>query len=531
MSDLGQPTVRDVTRDLLRRLGMTTIFGNPGTTEVPFLTNWPDDFRYVLGLQESIVVSMADGYAQQTGRPALVNLHSAGGVGHALGAVFTAYRNRTPLVIVAGQQVRSLLPHDPYLGATDATTFPKPYVKWAIEPARAADVPAAIARAHQIATHPPYGPTFVSVPADDWDEPGVALPGPHPIPAHAPDPAAVEDLAAALRNCERPAFVAGPAVVQDRAVDDLVALAERSRAAVWVPPMSWRASFPETHPLFQGFLQPEQQAVARELAQCDLVVVWGAPAFTYHVFRGAASEELPRMYVVSDDPEILARAPHAQGINASQGLAIRQVGERVAQSSRPAPAKRVRPSLPPAGSPLSAAHVLDALNSALPEDGIVVEEAPTHRGDMQALLNIDAPRQEFHTVASGALGFGLPAAVGVALAQPERTVVGLVGDGSSMYSIQALWTAAREGASVTFLVLDNQEYSAVRLLGGADEQNKLPGVDLGGIDFVTLATSMGCHSRRIDNLDTLKTALPESFAHPGPVVLHIPVTPTESRPY
>ena len=141
-------TVRDATLDLLRRLDMTTVFGNPGSTELPFLNNWPDDFRYVLGLQESSVVAMADGFARATGRAAFCNLHSAVGIGHALGSVFTAFRNQTPLVISAGQQARSLLSGQPFLGATEAANFPKPYVKWSCEPARAEDVPAALAHAY-----------------------------------------------------------------------------------------------------------------------------------------------------------------------------------------------------------------------------------------------------------------------------------------------------------------------------------------------------------------------------------------------
>src|SRR6185436_11768936 len=162
------PTVREAVVCLLRELGMTTIFGNPGSTELPFFREFPDDFRYVLGLQESVVIGMADGYAQATRNAALVNLHSATGLGHALGNIFTTYRNRTPLVITAGQQARSILPTEPFLFSMQATEFPKPYVKWSNEPARAQDVPAAIARAYYLAMQPPCGPTFVSVPIDDW---------------------------------------------------------------------------------------------------------------------------------------------------------------------------------------------------------------------------------------------------------------------------------------------------------------------------------------------------------------------------
>jgi benzoylformate decarboxylase len=164
-------TVRDATLSLLRTLGMTTVFGNPGSTELPMFRDFPEDFRYILGLQESIVMGMADGFAQATGNAALVNLHSAAGVGHSLGNLFTAFKNQTPLVVTAGQQARSILPFEPFLFAERSTEFPRPYVKWAVEPARAQDVPAAIARAYYVAMEPPCGPTFVSVPVDDWDQP------------------------------------------------------------------------------------------------------------------------------------------------------------------------------------------------------------------------------------------------------------------------------------------------------------------------------------------------------------------------
>ncbi|WP_272910941.1 thiamine pyrophosphate-binding protein, partial [Falsiroseomonas oryziterrae] len=205
----GTMTVRQATLDLLRGLGMTTVFGNPGSTELPFLDRWPDDFTYVLGLQEASVLGMADGYARATGRAAFVNLHSAAGVGHALGNLFTAWKNQAPLVITAGQQARALLPNLPFLGATDAASFPKPYVKFAVEPARAEDVPAAIAQAHRVAMQRPFGPCFVSVPSDDW---AAAC---RPVAARtqhadvAPDPAALEEAAALIAAARRPVIVSG----------------------------------------------------------------------------------------------------------------------------------------------------------------------------------------------------------------------------------------------------------------------------------------------------------------------------------
>lgn len=524
-------TVRDVTHDLMRQLGLTTVFGNPGSTEIGFLADWPDDFRYVLGLQESVAVAMADGHAQAGGQAVLVNLHSAGGVGHALGSVFTAYRNRTPMIVLAGQQARPLLNGEPFLGASDATLFPKPYVKWAVEPARAAEVPAALARAYHLATQPPRGPVFVSVPADDWDQPAAPLPARRPIRGFGPHPDALRELAEALEGSRAPALIAGPAVDLDGAVEDLVTLAERTRAAVWVPPLSPRCSFPEDHPLFAGFLQPEQRALAAALAPHDLAVVLGAPAFTFHVFRGRAEQPLPDMFVVSDDPDELARAVEGQGVRSTVGLAIRQLVETVPPATRPAPAPLRRPPAPAPARPITAAYALHTLAEVLPADGIVVEEIPSHRNDLHDFLPIRARGGGFLTMASGALGYSLPAAVGVAMARPDRTVVALAGDGSSMYGIQALWTAARERTRVTFVILDNSGYAAVRVLADSLGIAKLPGVELGGIDFTAVAGGLGCAGVRVDDPGQLKPALAEAIAEPGPTLVHVLVDPTPRKLY
>ncbi|MEV6830144.1 benzoylformate decarboxylase [Amycolatopsis sp. NPDC051102] len=524
-------TVLDATRELLRELGLTTVFGNPGTTEVPFLTDWPDDFDYVLGLQESAVVAMADAYAQATRRAVLVNLHSAGGVGHGLGSLFNAYRNRTPMIIVAGQQIRSLIPHEPFLGAMDAPEFPKPYVKWSVEPACAEDVPAALARAYHVATQAPSGPVFVSVPADDWtaatERPIVSRPR---IRGFAPDPEAVDELKAALEAAERPAIVVGGAVDQDGAVPETVALAERLNAAVWVAPMSFRCSFPEDHPLFQGFLDPERGAVADALAPHDLVVVLGAPAFTYHVDRGRGEAPLPPLFIVSDDEQVLARAFEGTGIRATPKLGIRALLDVVEQSSRPAPAPRKRPAKP-SGDALTGEFVYSTLADLLPDNALVVEETPSHRGILHDHLPITATDTGFLTMASGTLGYGVPGAVGAALARPDRKVVGVIGDGSSMYGIQALWTAARQELPVTFVIMDNSEYAAVRILGDAIGGEKLPGTELGGIGFAALAESMGCHGVTITEPAELVPGLTAALADPRPTLVHVRVVASTKSLY
>ncbi|ASR38230.1 benzoylformate decarboxylase [Prauserella marina] len=524
-------TVRDVTRELLREWGLTTVFGNPGTTEIPFLTDWPSDFRYVLGLQESVVVAMADGYAQAARRPAVVNLHSAGGVGHALGSVFTAYRNRSPLIILAGQQTRSLLPEDPFLGATDAAVFPQPYVKWSCEPARAEDVPAALSRAYHVATQPPYGPVFVSVPADDWDVETAPITARPRIPGFAADPDVLAELVSAIDAAVAPAIVVGSAVDQDGVVDEVIALAERTRAAVYESPMSSRCSFPEDHPSFLGFLVPERIALSETLSSHDLVIVLGAPAFTYHVYRGEAETALPPMYVVSDDEQVLARAPQGIGVRATVGLAVRALVERAGAVTRPSPRALVRPPQPAESTPVSGSYVYSVLAEMLPDDAVVVEEAPSHRNALHDHLPIRSCDMGFLAGASGTLGYALPAAIGVGIARPERKVVAVLGDGSSMYSIQALWTAVTEQVPVTFVVLDNSQYAAVRILGEAMGGAKLPGVDLGGIDFVALANGMGCATYQAEQPAELKAAFAAAFADLRPNLVHVRVDPSPEKIY
>src|SRR5436305_4019475 len=212
-------SVKDATFGLLRAFGIKKVFGNPGSTELPFLSDWPDDIDYVLGLQEASVIGMADGYAQATRNAGFVNLHSGAGLGNALGNIYTAHRNQTPLVITAGQQARSILPLQAFLYAERPSEFPRPYVKYAVEPARPEDVPAAIARAYYVAMQPPCGPTFVSVPIDDWTHPAQAVEARSISREIGPDSPAMKALVAALSAAKAPALVIGPGIDRARCVD------------------------------------------------------------------------------------------------------------------------------------------------------------------------------------------------------------------------------------------------------------------------------------------------------------------------
>jgi len=527
MEPLNRRSVRDTTFALLRDFGLSTVFGNPGSTELPMFVDFPTDFRYVLGLQESVVVGMADGYAQATRNAAFVNLHSAVGVGHAMGAIFTAYKNRTPMVITAGQQSRSILPFDPFLASARATELPRPYVKWAVEPARAEDVPLAIARAYYLAMMPPRGPVLVSVPADDWAVPADAVVPRRVASALRPDPDLLAEIGAALDGARAPAFVIGAAVDRDGAWEQAVQLAERHNARAFIAPMAGTCGFPGDHALFAGHLSPMRERIVAALSAHDVVVVLGAPAFTYHV-AGEGPHVPPgtQLLQLIDDPDTAAWAPQGSAVLCSLKLGLLDLLARPAPPARPAPARWMRPvrAEPPApGERLSVAYVLQTLADLRDPSSIVVEEAPSARPVMHERLPI-LRSGTFYEMDSGGLGFGMAAAIGVALARPAARTIALVGDGSAMYTIQALWNAAQAKLPITFLVLNNGRYAALQDFAprfGFAPGVKPEGSDLPGLDFVALAAGHGVPAQRIDGADALHQALSAALHADGPVLLDI----------
>lgn len=506
----AEPSVREAAFSLFRAFGMTTIFGNPGSTELPMFRDFPRDFRYVLALQESLAVGMADGFAQATRQAALVNLHSAVGVGHALGNIFTAFRNQTPLVITAGQQARSILPFEPFLYSERAAEFPRPYVKWSCEPARAEDVPAAIARAYYVAMQPPRGPAFVSIPVDDWDRSCAPL-LPRAVSRQVRgDAAELVTVAEALAGARRPVIVVGAGVARDDAWDEVIALAERHLAAVWVSPMSGRNSFPEDHPLFAGFLAADRARIVQSLEGADFILVLGAPVFTYHVEgfgphipAGASLAQLV------DDPGQASWSPVGRSIVTHLKSGIRALLSGPPPVPRAAPpARAAAPRL--AGDRLTDAYLLQEIAALRPADSVIVEEAPSSRGPMHDYLPI-VRRDGFYTCASGGLGHGLPAAIGVALARPQARVIAVLGDGSSMYSIQALWSAAQLGLKIVFVIVNNRRYEALHEFARHFNLPQLPGTELPQLDFCFLARAQGIPAVRATNARELGAALTQAF--------------------
>jgi benzoylformate decarboxylase len=526
-------TVRDAAFELFRARGMTTIFGNPGSTELAMLGPLPVDFRYVLGLQEAVAVGMADGFAQASGNVAHVNLHTAPGLGNGVGAIFTARANKAPLLVTAGQQARSLITMQANLTNRDAVEVPKPYVKWSYEPPRAADVPFALAQAIHHASLPPRGPAFVSIPMDDWAQEvapiDFATQIARTLNARAqPDAAQITALAQRLRSAKRPVLIAGPDIDASGGWDAAVELAESQRLAVWASPATGggRIGFPEDHPAFQGVLPPAVGPLTQTLAGHDLLLVAGSSVFPY--YPNVPGEFLPQgaeLLMITSDPDEAARAPMGDAIIADVALTLRAlVGELSEPSDREPPPARVELEAPTPGEQLSGGELHTTLAELFPEDGIIVLESPSSTAALRNNLRLSRPGSYYFS-AGGGLGFGLAAALGVQLAQPERQVICVLGEGSAQYAITAFWTAATYSIPVKFLILRNHEYSILKWFATLENVTGAPALDLPHLDVAATATSYGIPSTTITQREQLHHALTDTLAKNGPQLLQIDIAP------
>jgi benzoylformate decarboxylase len=526
------PTVRDASFDLFRAQGMTTIFGNPGSTELPMLADFPGDFRFVLGLQEAVVVGMADGFAQASRRTAIANLHTAPGVGNAMGAIFNAQANHTPLLVTAGQQARAQMTLQANLTNRDATRMPHPLVKWSYEPPRAEDVPLALAHGAHLASLPPQGPVFVSLPMDDWgvevDEVDARAAISRRVTGRATaDPEAVRALAEALDGAANPVLVAGPDVDAGGGWEAAIALAEKQRLPVWATPApgGGKLGFPEGHPSFRGVLPPAIGPVGQTLEGHDLILVAGSSVFPYYPYiPGPLLPEGAKLVAITSDPDEAARAPMGDAIVADVGLTLEALLAAVPESSRPAPEPNPGPTEIPASDPLDSSTVHSALAEVFPEDGIVVLESPSSTLALRNQLRLSHPGSYYFS-AGGGLGFGLAASVGVQLAQPDRPVVCVIGEGSVQYAVTAFWTAAAYDVPVTFLVLRNSEYAILKWFAEIESVQGAPGLDLPALDVAAVARGYGVESTVATQRDEVRDALAKALASSKPELVEVPVQP------
>ena len=525
------PSVRDVTFELLRRLDLTVVVGNPGSTEETFLKNFPADFTYVLALQESSVVGIADGLSQGLGKPVLVNVHTGAGMGNAMGCILTASLNKTPLIITAGQQTRDMLLGEPFLTNIDETLLPKPWVKWSYEPKRPQDVPGAFMRAYAMAVQQPTGPVFLSLPLDDWEKEMDALDVFRTVSTrHAPDPARIEDFAARIRASRNPVLVYGGDLSRSRAWEAGIAFAEALQAPVWLGPFTERVPFPGSHPLFAGVLPPAVGPLGQALAGHDLVVVVGAPVFRYYPW--VAGEILPAgagLVQIIDDPYEAAKSVAGDSLVADSLLALEALVPLV--GSRPARGP-VRQNAPVAAVPddaplpLTPGQIFAVLSQVAPADVIVVNESPSNMHELAATpLGVVTRPDSSYVMASGGLGWGMPAAVGLALAEARtgrnRPVVAVIGDGSFQYSLQSIWTGVQHGAHVVFVVLRNEEYGILKAFARLEETPGVPGLDLPGLDIVSLGQGYGAATAKASSPAGIREAFSKALAAKGVSVIEI----------
>ena len=516
-------TVREVTYQVLRDLGMTLIFGNPGSSELPFLRDMPPDFRYVLGLHERSAAGMAIGYAMASGNAAFVNLHSIASAGNGLSAIIDAYYSHAPLVITTGQQDRRQILAEPFL-VSRAVEVVKPYVKWASEPLRPEDVPATIARGYHLAMQPPMGPVFISIPMDDWQHECLPVIARQVSQTVMPDPAALDEVVRALNSCRNPALVTGAQIEEDHGWHEVIALAEHLNAHVYHEPIGTRWTFPRRHPLFQGSLLPAQQPLADQLAHHDVVVVLGAPVFLYYAYvPGNPIQPGTKLFQITNSPLDASAALAGASIVGNLAAAAQYIRSHAEAREGSVTAPRAEPPAPKPEIPMSQAYLFSVLNRVMPPDTVICEECPSSKGDLEKYLQLDQPGS-FYSMRSGILGFAAPAAVGLQLALPNRRVVCPIGDGSIQYSIQALWTAVQHNAAVIFIVLRNGDYSALKSFCDFTRVGRnVPGMDLPGIDIAKIAQGYGMRALEVERPEDLEPTLKQAFASTGPLLISVTV--------
>ena len=520
---------------LLRDEGVGHLFGNPGTTELPIMDAVPDfpELQYVLGLQESLVVAMADGYARASGRLAACNVHVAPGLGNAMGSLYNAKWYGSPMIVTAGQQEQGHGLTEPLL-YDPLVPIATPLVKWAVEVNRLADLPRIVRRAAKVATTAPTGPVFISLPGDILNDRGaIDLGNPTRVDTVTrPSDDAVRELAKRLICAERPVILAGHELA----------------FGVYQQTVPYAAHFPSEHPCFMGALTRDQAKVRETLAPYDLMLCLGADVLRMSVWSAVdpLPDGMPVLQIGQRDwemgknypAEIALRADPAETLRALVPVLRERGGAALAQRAEASLASladrnwsarreqaRASADAKADARPMDPDHAMLRIVDALPDDAVVVEEGLLSARALNALRAFRAPGDYFG-LASGGIGFALPGAIGIQLAQPERPVLAIVGDGSAMYSIQALWTAAHLKLPITYLITNNRSYRIIkeRLLS-FHGNDRFVGMDFREppLDFVGLARSMGMPATRIDDPADLGPAVRESMASGGPSLLDVAV--------
>ncbi len=544
-------TGRSAFLTLLKDEGVTHMFGNPGTTELPIMHALSEhvDLTYVLGLQESIVVAMADGFGRASGQLTACNVHVAPGLGNAMGSIYNAKFTGTPIIITAGQQEQGHGLTEPLL-YEPLVPIATPLVKWATEITRLEDMPRIVRRAAKVAMTPPTGPVFLSLPGDVLND-EVAVEIGHRTrvdTASRPSDEALDALARRILAAKRPVIIAGDEIVSSDALDEIAKLAETIGAPTYQQTVTWGAHFPSEHPAFMGSLTRIQAEVRETLAAYDLIVVVGAEPLRMSVWSeveplppdlamvqiGLKDWEMGKNYptemaIRSDARETMrALIPvlAAQGgaeLEARAEAAIAAIADR--NWSAKCRARRDSTLAKAQATPIANDWLMMQITDALPRDGIVVNEGLTAAWQLLDFLPY-RDRWGYHANASGGIGWAIGAAIGIQLAQPDRPLVAIIGDGSAMYSIQALWTAAHLNLPITYVIANNKGYRILkqRLMAFHGNDNFIGmAFDEPEIDFVALARSFGLAAEAVTAPDAVRPALDAAIASAKPTLLDVAV--------
>jgi benzoylformate decarboxylase len=545
--------------ELLRQEGVEVIFGNPGTTELPLMDALAVEAqpRYVLALQEGAVMAMAGGYAQASGRLAAVNVHVAPGLGNSMGMLYDAQKAGAPILVTAGQHDQSFGVTEPILWA-ELPEIARPFVKWSAEVRRLADLPRLLHRAAKTALAPPTGPVFLSIPADILNaEEEIELGKPTRVPPRLRgDASAIEAAARLLAAAEQPVMLAGDAVARSGALCELAGLAEALGAPVYLEGIDNAAPLPSSHPLFRGPITRLAPRIRKSLEPHDLLLSIGGDLLTMSL-PPKIDPIPPGLKIVHLDPDpwqlgknyaaevaILADpktglAELTAALAAAMSTADRARAER-RNAAQQAAARADRAALTARAAaeadrlPIRPLALWQAVGESLPGNCVVIDETlSSSEGLRQLVAANDA--QSFYGMRGGGIGWGLPAAIGVKLALPDRPVVALIGDGSAMFNCQALWTAAHERLAIVFLILNNDSYRILKqrvnaLRGHSAQTGRYVAMDLAdpSIDFVGLARSLGVQAERAMTLDAVRSALAKAFSAPGPTLIDVEVDPSFS---
>ena len=542
---------RDALLDVLSSEGVTHVFGNPGTTELPFIDALAtrNDIRYVLALQEATAVAMADGYAQATGRPAFLNLHTSAGLGNAIGNLTNAQANSTPLVVTAGQQDLRHIVTDPLL-AGDLVGLASAVSKWAHEVRTLDELGTMMRRAFHDAASAPSGPVFVSIPMNLLEEAGDAPVPPPSRVERAAVAGGLEELADLMASTDRDrlAIVLADEVATSGGVDAAVAVAEALGVAVHGAPLHSNTVFPPRHPLWVGDLPPSAASINKALGSLERVLyVGGRVLMTYPYTPGPALPAHVELLHLSPDAHQLGRTyPARLGLHgdprASLEALLPLLHDRVDLDDSAAAVKKARAQSDATAAgleqrararygdvpmhPMAAGH---ALVRAVPDDALVVDEAITTGVYVRGFHHPTRAGRYFFC-RGGGLGWGMPAALGVSLGSGREPVLCVVGDGSAMYSPQALWTAAHEQLPVVFAVVNNRQYLILkRALRGMDgdavatDNFIAMDVDDPPVDFVALARSMGVDGALIEKADDVGDAVQAAWDRGEPYLIELPI--------